>query len=55
MIDDPKGKLKALSSKNGKTTYTTNDNKALAQILDMSLCAQRCLEFAELRDFVQGL
>lgn len=54
-IVDPKGELIRLSRRNGKSQYSTNDNKELARILDLQLCARRCPEFAALRDFVDTL
>lgn len=55
MIDDPKSKLERLSYKNGKAQHSSNQNKELVGILDINVCAQRCLEFAALRDFIATL
>jgi hypothetical protein len=54
-IVDPKGELIRRSRRNGKAQYSTNDNEALARILDLQICAQRCPEFAALRDFIATL
>lgn len=54
LIRDPKGKLEELSQKNGKARHSPNANKDLAVDLDMDVCAQRCPEFATLREFVQS-
>jgi hypothetical protein len=54
-INDPKGELVRLSRRNGKSQYSTNDNKELAALLDLQICAQRCPEFAELRHFIERL
>lgn len=54
-IEDPKGELIRLSRRNGKSHYSTNDNEALARLLDLKLCAERCPEFASLRNFIATL
>ena len=54
-IRDPKGELIRISHRNGKPQYSTRDNAQLAKILDLSVCAERCREFGELREFVVSL
>lgn len=54
-IIDPKGKLRQLYKRNGKSQYSTNANKELAEHLDLQICAKRCPEFAELCHFIERL
>jgi hypothetical protein len=52
----PKEKLQKLSrGGNRKPRYGTNDNKDLARVLNLDLCAKKCPAFAQLRDFVGSL
>ncbi len=53
MIKQPKEKLRDLSWRaHRKYSDATTQNHALAEILDLELCARRCPSFAELRAFV---
>ena len=55
-LPKPKEALVKLSiGANKKPRYDTNDNKKLAEILDLTLCAQRCPAFGDLRAFVRGI
>lgn len=55
LVKDPKEKLKLLSmGPSGKARYSVNDNPRLAQKLDHTICAQRCLAFRQLLDFVRA-
>ncbi len=53
-IARPKEELIRLSMKaSGRPLHSSNDNEKLAQILDLDLCAQRCVSFRNFRNFVQ--
>jgi Domain of unknown function (DUF4276) len=54
-IKRPKEALMRLSSgENRKNRYTTNDNKRLAELLDLQLCAKRCASFRTLAEFIRA-
>ncbi|UQA54615.1 DUF4276 family protein [Polyangium aurulentum] len=56
LIKKPKEALINLSrGANRKPRYRTSDNPRLAERLNLSLCAQRCPSFRELRDFIRGI
>jgi len=56
LIKKPKEALINLSrGANRKPRYRTSDNPRLAELLDLSLCADRCPAFRDLRDFIRGL
>ncbi len=53
LIKQPKEQLQRLSAAaNGKPRYSTNNNQALAEKLDLAICAKRCSSFRALYDFV---
>ncbi len=52
-LRQPKEALMRLSKgANKKPRYSTNDNGKLAEKLDLTLCAQRCVSFRRLKEFV---
>ena len=52
-LKDPKEALIRLSRDEGrKPLYSVNDNKELAELLDLDLCERRCPAFRDLRQFV---
>lgn len=54
LVVRPKEALQRLSRRGGKRPrYSTADNKALAGILDLDLCAARCPAFRDLRAFLE--
>jgi Domain of unknown function (DUF4276) len=56
LIRQPKEQLQRLSkAANGKPRYSTNNNEALAEKLDLAICARRCPSFRALQDFVRGV
>lgn len=55
-IKKPKEKLISVScGANRKPIYSPNMNEELAGILDLEICAERCVSFRKLRDFVLGI
>ena len=53
LIPRPKERLISLSrGANQRPRYSTNDNAALAEKLNLELCAKRCPSFKTMRDFV---
>lgn len=53
LIMKPKEKLIAMSrAGNAKPLYSTNDNKDLAERLDLDLCSSRCPSFRDFRQWV---
>jgi Domain of unknown function (DUF4276) len=53
LIKQPKEQLQRLSkAANGKPRYSTNNNEALAEKLDLAICARRCPSFRALQEFV---
>jgi Domain of unknown function (DUF4276) len=56
LIKKPKEQLQRLSAAaNGKPRYSTNNNEALAERLDLAICARRCPSFRSLQDFVRAV
>ncbi len=56
LIKQPKEQLQRLSkAANGKPRYSTNNNEALAEKLDLAVCARRCPSFRALQEFVRGV
>ena len=54
LLANPKESLIRLSASQhgGKARYTTQQNPELAALLDLDLCAQRCLSFRDLSTFI---
>lgn len=55
LIRGPKEQLMVLSRdpRTQRARYSTNENKHLAEVLDLDACAERCPSFVQLRDFLK--